>query len=150
MRGTIIIAALASSCVMHKAGEERSRNFFSEAKTVCEITSNPAIYLGRRLIIKGVLFEEPHERLLYDESCRELDLSVSHSLRLNGNQRAKTIVKKFRKKHPTVRVPVVYSGIVTVNVVIRGCTKSSCYRYSLEESQLLAASPQSQVPSERK
>jgi hypothetical protein len=115
------------------------------AKSVCEVMAGPNSYASRRIVIKGIYFQEPHQRLLYDEDCPQWDFSVSHSSE-GGSRRAEAVVERFRKKHPTVRIPVVYSGIVTANVVVSGCTRPDCYRYSLEESKLLAASPHSLVP----
>lgn len=76
----------------------------------------------------------------------ESGFRVSHSLRVDGARRAEAIVERFRKKHQTVRIPVVYSGVFTVNVFIQGCTRPGCYRYALEESQLLAALPRLAIP----
>jgi len=132
----ILIAGCAAS-------GERPNEFASVqagAKSVCEVTGDPGSYLGRRILVQGIHFETPHERMLHDPKCPDSGFRVSLAP-ADGDRRAEAIVKRFRKQHPTVRIPVVYSGIFSGSSIIQGCTTPSCYVYSLEESRLLAASP---------
>jgi hypothetical protein len=115
----------------------------AKAVSVCKVMSSPTLYVNQRIIVHGLYFSEPHQRLLYDHTCPDLSLRVSHSLQRDGDHGAELIVERFRKKHQTVKIPVIYSGVLTAAVLINGCTRPSCYTYSLEESQLLAASSQS-------
>jgi hypothetical protein len=140
MRGVVLILILAASCATRQAPRREFVSVQAQAVSVCEVMADPNSYVGRRIVIKGIYFAEPHQRLLFNDSCPTSALRVVHSLRSDGDPRAEAIVNKARKRHRTVNIPVVYSGIFTANVFIQGCIKPSCFRYSLEESQLLAAS----------
>jgi hypothetical protein len=105
------------------------------------VKADPASYVGERIVIRGTYVEQPHERLLLDGACPGWNLRVSHSLQSAGNRKAVAMVRRLVKANPIARIQVVYSGVVKANVLIAGCTKPTCFRYSLEESQLLAASP---------
>ncbi|HET9641208.1 MAG TPA: hypothetical protein VFP12_18610 [Allosphingosinicella sp.] len=146
MKRAVLVFVLVSGCAAPDSGGERFRALQAAAKSVCELMADPLPYVGRRLTLKGIYFATPHERLLVDRDCPQSDLRVSHSLQIDGSPEAEAIVDRYRKKHPTVRIPVVYSGIFTAHAVIRGCTEPGCYRFSLEESQLLAAFPRIAVP----
>ena len=108
--------------------------------------TDPHSYVGRRIMITGVYFATPHERLLVSNDCRDRSIRVSHSLHLEDDRDAEAAVKRFRKKHATVRIPVVYSGILRAENYVQGCTTPGCWHYSLEESQLLAAYPRTAFP----
>ncbi len=146
MKRAVLVFVLVSGCAAPDAGGESFRSLEAAAKSVCEVMADPAPYVGRRIILKGIYFATPHERLLVDHDCPQWDLRVSHSLRIDGRPKAEDIVDRYRKKHSTVRIPVVYSGIVTAHAVIQGCTEPGCHSYSLEESQLLAAFPRIALP----
>lgn len=145
MRGALLLSAFAASCASAGGGELDFSSAQAGAKSICEVMADPSSHAGRRIVLKGIYFQEPHQRLLYDEACPQWDFRVSHASE-GGAPRAEAIVRRFRKKHPTVRIPVVYSGIVTANVVVLGCAAPGCVRYSLEDSKLLAASPHSLPP----
>jgi hypothetical protein len=132
----IVIAGCAAS-------GERPNEFASlqaGAKSVCQVTGDPGSYLGRRILIQGILLETTHERMLYDPGCPDSGFRVSLG-DADGDRRAEAMVKRFRKLHPTVWIPVVYSGVFSGSSIIHDCTTPSCYVYSLEESRLMAASP---------
>jgi hypothetical protein len=112
-----------------------------EAKSLCEVMANPEGYAGRRILIKGTYFQEPEQRLLYDPHCPDWDVRVSHSLRVDEDPTAKRLIKQASKKDPTVNIPVVYDAIFTVSHWAPACSARECFHYSLEDAQLLAASP---------
>lgn len=141
MKPVVLLLAVVSGCAAHDGQEDVFLSLQANARTVCEVMADPNLYIDRRIIIKGTYFAEPHQRLLIDKTCPESSLRVSHSLRVKGNPKAKAIVEKFRKKHATVRVPVVYSATLTGRAVEIGCTEPSCYDYRLQDAQLLAAFP---------
>jgi len=146
MRVAVLAFALVCGCATNG---ERRREFESVqagAKTLCEVMVDPDSFVGRRIVIKGIYFATPHERLLIDRACPQWDLRVSHALDVDGDPGAEALVDRFRRKHSTVRIPVVYSGIVRAQDVIYGCTSPSCRAYSLEESWLLAAFPKTAFP----
>jgi hypothetical protein len=146
MRVAVLVVALVCGCA---TDGERARKFEAvqtAAKTLCEVMADPDPFVGRRIVIKGIYFATPHERLLIDRACPQWDLRVSHAHEVDGDPGAEALVDRFRKKHPTVRIPVVYSGIVRAQDVFHGCTSPSCRRYSLEESWLLAAFPKTAFP----
>lgn len=141
MKYILLLSMAVAGCA---ANRERPKEFASlqaGAKSVCEVTGDPGSYLGRRILVQGIYFATPHERMLHDPRCPDSGFRVSHALEVDGDRRAEAMVERFRKVHPTVRIPVVYSGIFRGSSIIHGCTTPSCYRYSLEEARLLAASP---------
>jgi hypothetical protein len=141
MKGFALLFFMVSGCAMHTEKETSFLSLQAQAKSICEIMENPPLYAGRRLVIKGIYFVEPHQRMLYDEDCPDVGLRVSHSSKLRGDAKARAIIEKFRKKHPTVRVPVIYSGILSGRQVVQGCSQTSCYSYWVQDAELLAASP---------
>jgi hypothetical protein len=146
MKRAALVFVFVAGCAAPGSGGERFRSLEAAAKSVCELMADPIPYVGQRVTLKGIYFATPHERLLVDRDCPQWDLRVSHSLQIDGRPEAEAIVDRYRKRHPTVRIPVVYSGIVTAHAVIQNCTKPGCHSYSLEESQLLAAFPRIAIP----
>lgn len=146
MKSVLPIFALVCGCAVHEAQGHKFSSLQSVAKSVCDVMTEPDPYLGQRIIIKGLYAQGPHRRLLHDRNCPEWDFSVSLSLRTEGDRTAERLVRKSFKKDPTVSVPVIFSGILATRVVMSGCTKSSCHEYSLQNAQLLAASPEADVP----
>lgn len=143
MKHMLLIIAAVTGCT---ADEQRVDGFSSvkaQAKSVCEVMTNPSLYAGRKIIVHGIYFAEPHQRLLYDNTCKQLSFPVEHSVQAKGDRKATAIIEKFRKLHPTVNIPVVYSGTFVARKLTPDCADPSCYSYTLEEAQLLAASPRS-------
>lgn len=141
MKGVVLIAALVSGCAVH---HEPSRKFASlqlEAKSLCEVMANPRLYVKQRVMIKGIYVREPHQRVLYDADCPQWDFRVSHAFTVDGDPTAERLIKRAAKQDPTVSIPVIYYGTLAARVVIVGCTEPSCHSYSLQDAQLLAASP---------
>jgi hypothetical protein len=141
MRSLVVACILASACSAERAPPQKFASLQLEAKTLCEVMADPGRYAGRRIMMKGLYVQELHQRVLYDANCREWDFRVSHSLALASDAAAKNRVKQAAKKDPTVSIPVVYIGTFTMSHFLLDCTDRDCYRYSLEEAQLLAAAP---------
>ncbi|HEU0097840.1 MAG TPA: hypothetical protein VFQ67_03605 [Allosphingosinicella sp.] len=146
MRVALIAAVLVSGCAADGGRIREFESVQAAAKTVCEVMADPDSLVGRRIVVEGIYFATPHERLLVGRGCGQWSLRVSQSLDLDGDPRAEAVVDRFRRKHPTVRIPVVYSGIVTAHSVIHDCAEPRCRTYSLEESRLLAAFPRIALP----
>ena len=142
MKQLVFASVLMAGCA-YNGDAEKPPSLKVQAKSICEVMSSPTLYLGKRILIRGVYFSEPHQRLIYDDTCPQHVLRVSHSLKVKGSSRARSIVERYRKIHATVDIPVIYSGVLTDSIVIAGCKDPGCVRYSLEDSELLAAFPQS-------
>jgi hypothetical protein len=149
MNRAILILILISGCSLHGEGRHQYSSMQHVAKSICEVMDDPSQYVGHRIIIKGTYFREPHRRLIYDDNCPEVGLSVSHSSNIDGDRTAARIVRRSFKTRPTGMVPVVYSAVLMAKILVSNCIKPSCYEYSLKEAQLLAASPQMDVPRRR-
>jgi hypothetical protein len=145
MRLILVLAATVAGCASQDYGSVRFLSTQEEASTICEVMTDWRSYVGMRIIIRGVYFQEPHQRLLVDDDCPQWQLRVSHSEQIRSESRAVAIIKMFSKKDSTVRVPVIYSAVFTARPIIADCANPSCYIYTLENSQLLAAYPQSRT-----
>ena len=141
MKRALIMCLLVSACTAQERPTPRYASLQLEAKTLCEVMDDAGRYAGRRVAMKGLYVTDPHHRFLYDARCPEWDFRVSESFDVDGDRAAERLVNRARKKDPTVSIPVVYVGTFTVAPFIVGCSERSCYHYSLEDSQLLAASP---------
>lgn len=140
MKRAIFIVFFISGCAVHGKRGQEFASLQSDAKSICEVMADPGAYAGRRIVIKGTYFREPHRRLIYDENCPDFDLGVSHSSRLEGDPAAERRVRRSLRAKPTGKIPVVYSAVLTPKALVGGCAEPSCYEYSLQEAQLLAAS----------
>ena len=141
MKYILILCMAVAGCAMTGERREKFASLQARAKSVCEVMADPNSRIGQHILVHGIFFSEPNRRVLYDERCPGSTFKVSHAMAVDGDPRAEAIVERFRKLHPTVRIPVVYSGIFRGRSIIQGCTTPSCSRYSLEEARLLAASP---------
>jgi hypothetical protein len=141
MRGLAIAFILISGCSGHNESLQRFSSLQLQAKTLCEVMEDPGRYAGRRVVMKGMYVQEPHQRVLYDPNCREWDFRVSESMTVGGDAAAKRMVKEAARKDPTVSIPVVYDGTFTMSHFLLDCSERNCYRYSLTDARLLAASP---------
>jgi len=127
-------------CVINDHGQRYS-SLRQEAKTLCEVMADPHAYEGRRIMMKGLYVQEVHQRVLYDAGCPKWEFRVGHSLTAKEDRAAARMIDHAAKKDISVSIPVIYAGIFTVKPFIIGCSDRDCYHYSLEEAQLLAASP---------
>lgn len=139
--GSVLLSIILMGCGSSQQPPRRFSSLQFAAKPFCEVMINPRPYVGRRILIKGIYVREPHQRILYDSACPQWEFRVSHSLKIDSNRAAERMVERAAKKDPTVSIPVVYYGTMTADLIISGCAKPSCYRYSLQDAQLLAASP---------
>ena len=140
MKGLAIAFILISGCSAHDKSLERFSSLQLEAKTLCEVMEDPGRYAGRRVVMKGIYVQELHQRVLYDPNCREWDFRVSESLTAANDAAAARMVRQAAKTDPTVSIPVVYEGTFTMSHFLLDCTERNCYRYSLTDARLLAAS----------
>lgn len=143
MRLILVLAATVAGCASQDYESSKFLPMKEKATTICEVMTDWSSYIGKRIIIRGVYFQEPHQRLLVDDDCPQWQLRVSHSEQLRSESRAVDIIKMFSRKDSTVKVPVIYSAVFAANPIIVDCVNPSCYRYALEDSQLLAAYPRS-------
>jgi hypothetical protein len=141
MKVFMLALVFVSGCAAHSGKMDQFLALRTRAKSLCEVMADPSLYVGQHITIKGTYFQTPHERLLVDSECSQREVRVVHSYQIKSDPIALRIIKRFSKKDQTVRIPVIYYGIFTANAVIYACEKPSCFKYSLEESQLLAAFP---------
>jgi hypothetical protein len=142
----ILLVFLISGCSAYNADSPGFLVLRESSKSVCEVMNEPGRYVGRRILIRGIYFREPHRRLIYDDNCPKLDLSVSRSARESGNRIAERLVRRSFKIKPTGMIPVVYSAVLTSKVIDSRCSKPSCHEYSLQDARLLAAYPPRDMP----
>jgi hypothetical protein len=127
-------------CSSNSGSESYFTSIHKGAESVCKVMNEPQQYIGRRIIINGTYFREPHRRIIYDENCPEVSLRVRHSSALDADSAARRALRRSFKAKATGMIPVVYSGILTAKALEPGCNKPDCYEYSFEDAQLLAAS----------
>jgi hypothetical protein len=141
MRCALIMSVLIAGCAAQDQSRSKLATLQREAKTLCELMEDPGRYAGRRVMIKAIYVRAPHHPALDDPDCPQSDFSISHSLTADNDPAAQRTLQRAMRKSPTVGVPVVYVGTFKVEPFITTCTERSCYHYSLENAQLLAASP---------
>jgi hypothetical protein len=141
VKRALIMCLFLSACAAQERPSPRFSSLEVQAKTLCEVMENPSAYAGRRVVMKGDYIQDPHHRMLYDPHCPEWDFRVSESFTLEGDRAAERLVDRARKKRARVDIPVVYAGTFTVAPFLIGCPDRDCQHYSLEDAQLLAASP---------
>ena len=139
MRRAAIIFLLVTGCA-NKQYNSVNYAASTTAKSLCDIMINPEQFIGQRIFVKGIYFREPHRRIIYDDNCPKFNLSVSHASHLSGNKLALNVLRRALKIRSTGMISVVYSAVLTVNSLEASCDTSTCYKYSLTEAQLLAAS----------
>jgi len=108
----------------------------TQAKPICEILSNPIAYDGGYVAIQGTYLEEPHNRVLFDPKCPVGEIVLKPSFTYDDPASRRT-VRAILKRDPIARISVIYAGVIRVYPVILGCTKSSCFKYQLEEARLM-------------
>jgi hypothetical protein len=141
MKRSLILCLTLTGCVTQEQPAPRYSSLVMQAKTLCEVMENPRAYAGRRVVMKGNYVQDPHHRMLYDANCPNWDFRVSQSLTVKGDRAAERVVEQARKKKFIVDIPVVYVGTFTISPFIMTCSELTCFRYSLEDAQLLAAPP---------
>lgn len=141
MRRLAIVFAVLPSCAVGDAQGQTYPVLRNSALTICDVMSNPGLHVGRRITIQGVYLRAPHERLLYDGNCPSWTFIVIHSLERASSAAAERLVSRSIKKSPATGVLVIYSGTLAYKAVVAGCAAPTCLSYSLQDAQLLAASP---------
>src|SRR5688572_6416228 len=81
MKRALPMLVLICGCAGEGGRPQGFSGLEAEAKSVCELMADPAPYVGREIMLTGVYFATPHERLLVDPDCPQGSLRVSHSLR---------------------------------------------------------------------
>lgn len=108
MKYVLLSCMVMAGCAADGERPDKFASLQAGAKSVCEVTGDPSSYLGRRILVHGIYFGTPHERMLHDPECPDSGLRVSLAP-AEGDRRAEAMVKRLRKQHPTVTIPVVYS-----------------------------------------
>jgi hypothetical protein len=115
---------------------------FAEAIPLCALLANPRPHVGKKVLVRGYLTQNPHGREFMDEDCDRGVLPLDHlrrgawtetprarRLRLRFNAYA----ERFRGRPPWV--PAVYSGIFTDHSPALIAFADS---FSLESAELVA------------
>jgi len=67
-RIVIIIAILCTSVCITRNAHQQYASLLKE-QTVCEIIGDPSQTIGKTVQIGGTFLDEPHNMVLFDESC---------------------------------------------------------------------------------
>jgi hypothetical protein len=141
MKRSLLLLFAMAACTTQNNRAPDLLSLQHQAKSVCEVMASPNIYLGSRILIRGIYWQDPHNRRLIDGACPQWGIIVRESYKLRADHRATKIIKRAYKKYPTVRAPVVYSGVFASRQTDLGCSLPGCYEYRLEDAQLLSAFP---------
>lgn len=139
MKRVLFIFIMVSSCVSGEYESYETVSIKNEVRSVCEVMDDPSLYLGRYILIKGVYYQDDHQRLLYDNNCSEWELSIVHRID-NFNNINKDLLERIFRNNPRARIPVVYSGTIESIASIHGCNAKNCKKYSIRDANVLAVS----------
>jgi hypothetical protein len=125
MKRLIACCIILSGCASDRGSRPGFAQIKAQAKSVCEIMNEPGAHLGKRVTVLGTYWNTPHARVLAGDGC---DWSFRVALR-----------EYDKRTEPRHRMEVVYSGVLRSEPVVIPCSDPECFRYSLEDSELLAA-----------
>ena len=134
----IILVIFASSCASHDVVRTEFSSSFSQAVPVCELLSHPKKYLGSEISVGGLYGSTPHQRILYDPSCKTGELAVQLSEDGHG-LRADHKMMMLLKAGNGDGIKSIYHGFIVSDPVIGGCSDDACFRYTMKNAQLLKA-----------
>lgn len=134
----IILVAFTSSCASHDVMKTKFASSFSQAVPVCELLSHPRKYLGSEINVGGLYGSTPHQRILYDPSCKTGELAIELS---GESDRLRTDRKMMRlsKAENGDGIRSVYHGFIASDPLIGGCSDDACFRYTMKNARLLKA-----------
>lgn len=107
MRREVSIAAalICAGCAPLSAGPRH----FAEARSLCDVVQNEQTYAGQRILVRGLLVQTPHGRLLHSPEC-----DGSAELRSSSefwDRRARLVVEAAQANNIRPSIPVVISGV---------------------------------------
>jgi hypothetical protein len=108
------------------------------AVPVCNLLSHPKDFVGHRVTVGGLYANDPHRRILFDQSCPSSYLEIQIADGQNSLQ-VDCKMQRLLEKHPTVGIRAVYSGVVTSTELIAGCADDGCFLYRMLGATLVSA-----------
>ena len=116
-----------------------SSKLFAEATPLCVILGNPKSYVGKQLLVRGHLTQNPHRLEFWDDGCERgfLPVKVSPGTAYGRQLRSRlgTYMAQFSRRPP--QVPVVYSGTFTDHSPALVCD-GLCSQFTLDSAELVA------------
>ena len=105
---------------------------------ICTVTTNPAVYDGKEILIRGLWRMVIHGSILMGTACPKMEINMTETAGYKANKKASSIIKSVTKRDQFGSVEVVLRG--TFRVAHREqCFGEICAPYQLEAAELLSA-----------
>ena len=138
MRSATVIASLSVACGCTTLSEPQSAGLFAEATSLCAILANAKQYVGKPILVRGYLTQNPHRMEFWDNGCERGFLPVHEvpTARDRGLRSKLGAHMKQSKLRPP-QVPVVFLGTFTDNSPSLVCD-GLCSKFTLEGAKLVS------------
>jgi hypothetical protein len=115
---------------------------FTKAIPICAVVSDPTNYEGREILVTGLYRFAVHGSLLIGEACSQIEVNLTTASVHKDNKEATSAMRRLVRKDEFRPVEVVMRG--TFRTGHEGqCFGQFCAPYQFEDSELVAARPQS-------
>lgn len=138
LAATVLCVLEVCACATPKA-QLPSSKLFAEATPLCVILGNPKSYVGKQLLVRGYLTQNPHRSEFWDNECERGFLPVKPSVGTAQDRqlRSKVGIYMAQSDRRPPQVPVVYSGTFTDNSPALICD-GLCSQFTLEGAEVVA------------
>jgi hypothetical protein len=108
--------------------------------SICKIIADPTKYDGKQLLIAGEYRWQPHGAIFYGDNCSKTEIKLDGWSHQRDDGDAKAVWEALVKNDDMQPVHTVYRGRFAI---VHGfdCTAVTCFRYKLEDPELVSARP---------
>jgi hypothetical protein len=132
-------AALCLSGCAQGPAPGGAKEVFDRATPFCTLMADPMPHVGQPVLVSGLYVASPHGGLIYSADCETREIELHGEVGLKHDKRAERIWDRALRRDDSVRVPVVYRGVLAARHFIATCPAIGCWRFSIERAQLVAA-----------
>lgn len=139
MRIAAIVASLSVACgCTTPSAQPQPAGLFAQATSICAILANPKQYIGKLILVRGNLTQNPHRMEFWDDGCDRGFLPV-HEEPTPQDRKLQSKLGAYMKqsKLRPPEVPVIYSGTFTDNSPSLVCD-GLCSKFTLEGAKLVS------------
>jgi hypothetical protein len=129
------LAVALSSCTNIETSSALSA--YDEALPVCSAVSQPLAFDGKEVLVRGLLWQDPHTVEFFGRSCH-VDIGLQRAANYKENGSGARVLKRLLRFEGGRVIDVVYRGRFKVLDKIT-CIEATCFAYELEVSELVAA-----------
>jgi hypothetical protein len=110
------LSALFVSCLLALSGSAALSQDPASAQAVdiCSVTSDPIVYEGKEIVVRGLWRMIIHGSILWGKACPTVEVNLTEAAGFKANKKALSLVRSLAKKDQFGSVEVIFRATFIV------------------------------------